>query len=513
MSLLCASALLGTLLLGCVGSSRGAKIPAGARIDGSNDSTSTDDGTDGGTDGGDKPEMKKQVTKDASFVVYAPSDWSVDEGSQDQHRTIAVSDPNQEHQVIVSLGRDADGGDAVAVAKDSIKRMSEQYPDVQITGAMTSPEKNRVVFDGTYSTDGGAKEFRCWASTGEGNFSCSRIVAPSGKLAEKKQELLTVLSNVKAIKGAFQYSGSGAIKKTLVSYRLSDGSCSFKMPQDWKVQEIGKGQFVAYSEQEGCSFTSSNADCVTPALGLRNSPIPVSDYLVPHEALKFLGEKSGLLTNMEFVDVNNQPELARAFAQVYTVGTVTVEDFTYTCRTKEGLAAKGFTLGFSFDTRLKTNWSLRHLTVIAPEDKFESYAPTFAEMMGSYTIDEEWARNYVAQGQARLRQMQRQTSELVARNAQEIHSMMNAAYEERQASQDYIDYQRTNYIRGEQDWVSQMEGGTIYHTDAWGTKNTATGDYYEGQPYNYYNYNGDNPHYNEQMTPIDSRELYEQYVR
>jgi len=78
---------------------------------------------------------------------------------------------------------------------------------------------------------------------------------------------------------------------------------------------------------------------------------------------------------------------------------------------------------------------------------------------------------------------------------------------------DYIDYQRTNYIRGQQDWVSSMEGGTVYHTDSWGTKNTATGDYWEGQPYDYVHFKGKNPRYNEEMTPIDSRALWERNIR
>ena len=37
--------------------------------------------------------------------------------------------------------------------------------------------------------------------------------------------------------------------------------------------------------------------------------------------------------------------------------------------------------------------------------------------------------------------MQQQTSAMVTRNAQEIRQMMQAAYDERQKSQDYIDYQ------------------------------------------------------------------------
>jgi len=85
--------------------------------------------------------------------------------------------------------------------------------------------------------------------------------------------------------------------------------------------------------------------------------------------------------------------------------------------------------------------------------------------------------------------------------------MMQAAYDERQRSQDYIDYLRTSYIRGEQDWVSGVEGGTVYHTDAWGTKNTATGEYYEGAPFDYYHFTG--KELGGDLVPIDNRQAYD----
>ena len=100
----------------------------------------------------------------------------------------------------------------------------------------------------------------------------------------------------------------------------------------------------------------------------------------------------------------------------------------------------------------------------------------------------------------------------VRKAAREMGTVMQAAYDERQRSMDYIDYQRSSYIRGEQDWISEMEGGAVYHTDSWGTKNTATGEYYEGQPYDYVHFKGENPKYNEQITPINSRELWERHV-
>jgi len=56
-----------------------------------------------------------------------------------------------------------------------------------------------------------------------------------------------------------------------------------------------------------------------------------------------------------------------------------------------------------------------------------------------------------------------------------------------------------------------MEGGTIYQSDHWGTKNTPTGETWEGQPYNSYNLRGETPKCHETMTPIDNRALFEKY--
>ena len=191
---------------------------------------------------------------------------------------------------------------------------------------------------------------------------------------------------------------------------------------------------------------------------------------------------------------------------------MTAEELIYTCDVK-GRHCKGYTFGLSLGSRLNTNWTFRHITVGAPAEQFNANAASFAAMLQSYRLNEQWAANYVAAGAQRLRQMQQQTAAMVSRNAEDIRRMMQAAYDERQKSMDYIDYQRTNYIRGQQDWVSSMEGGTVYHTDSWGTKNTATGDYWEGQPYDYVHFKGKNPRYNEEMTPIDSRALWERNIR
>src|SRR5674476_318111 len=80
-------------------------------------------------------------------------------------------------------------------------------------------------------------------------------------------------------------------------------------------------------------------------------------------------------------------------------------------------------------------------------------------------------------------------AEKTARNAREIRESSMAAYQERQKSMDYIDYKRTGYIRGEQEWLSQAEGGALYKSDHWGLSREGK-TVVEGQDFNYYNYKG-----------------------
>jgi hypothetical protein len=401
-----------------------------------------------------------------------------------------------------------------ALAKREATKLGRAAGDLDIRGAMASRDGTELTFDATYSpARRGKTEFREWVSQKGGEAACARIEAPAGQLAAMRPALLTILSNIRVMKGAFASQGAAApVKAQLVTHRLRDGSASFLMPQGWQCQDSGKGLFVA-GDPNGYSFISGNVELLTPQMRVNQPGILVSPYLAPGQAWQFITARYGLASNMRFEKVIPRADMARQMGQAYTAGPVTVEELIYTFTNREGQPCKGYTFGISFGSRLGTNWSFRHLTVTAPAERFGPWAVSFADMLGSYKINERWAQDYAAQGARRLREMQQQTSAMVARNAQEIRQMMQAAYDERQKSMDYIDYQRTSYIRGQQDWISSMEGGTVYRSDSWGTKNTVTGEYREGKPYDYVNFEGKNPKYNEQMQPVDSRALWEKHIR
>jgi hypothetical protein len=452
-----------------------------------------------------KPDMKKMVTDQANFVVYAPQDWRANETANPGFRSIAVTDPTGQYQVTLFCGFSPAGDDVAALTGFFVREIRKTYPDLKAAEAKMA--KGRLVFDGTY-TDAkkNPKEFRFWTSVGQGWFTASVIEAPRGKLDAARQQLLTILSNIRVTKGA--YDTMAGEKLPMITHRLSDGSASFHVPNDWQVRDIGVGAFIAGDPTGQYAFLVASAEAITPQVGASGPGFIVSNQLDPHEALAFFAGRQGLMNNIRFLEVTPCQEVNAQLAQGYN-GPANAEEFVYTFTNAQGLSSKGYTFGISFGSRLNINWRLWHMTVTGPADKFDAFVPNYADMLHSYAINDEFAKQYIAAGMARVREMERQTSALVARNAQEIRSMMNAAFQERMRSGDYIDYQRTSYIRGTSDWISDVEGGAVYHSDSWGTTNTATGDYYKGAPYNYVNFEGQSPKYNEQMTPVNDRATWE----
>jgi hypothetical protein len=456
--------------------------------------------------------LQKYVSEQATFVLYAPKGWRVTEGAQPAFKTVSAADPSGAYEVALFTGTSPAGNDITALARRFVEGIGRQFPDLQLRNVMLSPDKTKITFEGAYTGPKRArKEFRTWITLTGSPFSYQSIEAPEGQLAAAKPLLLTILSNIRVMKGGFSDGGASKVEQVAFApYRLRDGSASFQMPQGWQCQEFGKGAFVASDPAHGRSFIVSAVELISPQMRVNVPGVITAPYMPPRQAWPFITGRMGLATNMQFEKVIPRQDLVQQMAQVYT-GTLTIEEMLYTFDSKTG-RSKGYTMGLSFGARMGTNWTFRHMTVAAPADGFDAFLPNFVTMLQSYRIDDRWAANYVAQGMQRLRQLQQQTSAMVARNASEIHQMMQAAYDERQRSQEYIDYQRTSYIRGQQDWVSSMEGGTVYRSDSWGMRNMTTGEYYEGKYFDYYHSTGGNPKYNEQMQPIDSRALWEKHI-
>jgi hypothetical protein len=349
------------------------------------------------------------------------------------------------------------------------------------------------------------RECHAWVNVLAGNFVIVACDTPQGQFAPNRTVLLSIAANFRPLRG------STPMRLELVQQRLADGSATFTTPQDWRINDLGKGCFVATDPNKQFLFMSAVVQVLTPKWAGNVRNVPVAPFMEPHKALRMLCIRQGFVDEMSFLEVNPRNDLAQQ-ARGIIAGPIIIEDFLYSA-VKGPLRTKGFSFGFTMSSQVGVNWTFWHMTVAGPQGKFDAFVPTFAGMMESFRVNERFAANYVRSGMQRVREMQRTTMEMCRRNAQEIPAMMQAAYDERQRSRDYQDYGWSQYIRGESDWISNVEGGTAYRSDTWGVTNRDTREFWEGKNWDYTHFRGQNPKYNELMQEVNSRDLYERYVK
>jgi len=458
-------------------------------------------------------EMEIYVSKIANFAIFRPAGWNVMEDVSQGMQYICVVSPAGEG-LEVFYQEKLSTSDIYLLMRSIIEVKQANSRNFTLLDTFISPDGTKLVFDATYTEPQlGNREGRFWISLSGGKALIAVGETGSGNFEKMKGTLLTILSNLKIIQGASFYRPEECQSQfqvlPLSGCRLSDGSATFKIPSDWTYRDLGKTAFIAQDQTGQCAFFATSIEFISPALGVYVPNVPMSYYLSPPDAFAFIMEEQGFGSDFEFLMINPRDDLAQGMAQYYT-GGVEVAEFLYTFYNDRGLRIKGFTTGISFNTGTGANWYFRNVSFIAPEDIFDSLVPTFIEMGYSYTIDEAWARNYVQEGMKRLEQLRAQTAGVIARTSAEISQISQSIYEGKQESQEYIDYLTTSYIRGESDWISQVEGGSVYHSDSWGLTNTQTGEYYEGKPWDYVNFQGENPKYNETMIYVDSKDAWKE---
>jgi hypothetical protein len=142
-----------------------------------------------------------------------------------------------------------------------------------------------------------------------------------------------------------------------------------------------------------------------------------------------------------------------------------------------------------------------------PSETLDERLPTLEAVADSFSIQDPYARRYIQQGTARLRALQEQTSRSIQGLYQAIGENQRD-FERRAEAKDASLARWDDYRRGNSYWISDLEGGKVYATDPWGTRDTATGDRFEGGGATYLHFEGENPrHPSENMRELSSHEV------
>jgi len=467
------------------------------------------------------PAMEMYTAADNTFALYKPRGWKVDSRLMENGKVITVSDPGGGSRAVMKILKMRDQREnSKTLVTGTLKSLRGSASNLTLAWARTTEDKRRAAVEIRYA---GARKVpirgRYYFNTQYPDATVFGYEAPDKEFEKQKPLLLSVLSNftildptIAAKRPRDSIPRKKALDLQMTKARSTDGSFSLLVPKGWRM-EGAKGQVLCSTPGDGIAgFISTSIAFWGPSQlpyfdSSRIQGVIHSPYVRPVDALILAMRNTGS-RNHKILERASDPARARE-ASAFLKQAIEIETASVAFDSRTGVRCQGFYDVSASRPLPSGQWGIGVSGIWAPQKELPDYLPSLVKIAESHQIDRQYAAEYVRKGMENVRRMARETSEKVARSAREIRESGMAAYRERQRSQEYIDYKRTGYIRGEQEWLSQAEGGVLYKSDHWGLSREGE-RVIEGQEYNYYNFKGQNPRYNEIMTPVDiSREVYE----
>lgn len=463
------------------------------------------------------PRLELFLAADNTFALYRPPGWDVRTQDHANGRTVMVLAPRGDAFAQVAMLRTEDrGNDSVQLAAQTLRGARAQIPSLRLTSVRSTADRRRTVVE--FEHDGPAGTVLRGRQYFLSNYPEARVfgyATEATRLPQLQATLVSVLANFTVLDPSqFRTAASGAAAPAEVALqprRLDDGSATLALPPGWQM--IGaKGAVLTRGGDGNSGFAFATAEFWGPSSmpyfdSSRLPGVILAPYVPPVDALLTLMSKYG---SRDFRVLQRSADPARAGAvSAGLKRRAEVETALLAFSNENGMRCRGYYEVIGTRPMPSGQWGILYFAVWAPEASFDRDLPTLLRIAASYRIDERWAADYIARGIENLKRQMARTSQMKADTARSAREASMAAFQERSRSNDYIDYKRTGTIRGEQEWVSQVEGGTLYKSDRWGLSREGE-RVAEGEPYNYYNFDGRNPRHNEQMTPVDaSREVFE----
>ncbi|HEX7486677.1 MAG TPA: hypothetical protein VF332_11025 [Vicinamibacterales bacterium] len=455
------------------------------------------------------PRLQPYVAASKMFVVYKPADWTVNEEARASSFRILVASPARTSLVEFRWERNPAGRPDAMLALVSWRRALVQTdPGAVVSEAYVAKDSSHAVVTVRCRVANTPVTGRYFFESTRTGISLQGFLAPETRLASERPLLLNVMSSLAFVKVLHQGTRGGLeppVQATLVDRRAPDGSLTIRTPGDWAFL-AGGGRIIAGAPGGGAGFifTAFAGNPMLPQARVTQGVIG-SPYRPPAQTLPYILIGFGHRNPVVMSAAADRGTMAQCRASIRN--NCDASDMVAKWTSSGGVDCVGAFKVVNTAPGITGQWSSIVAGIWGPQKDFYRYYPILEQVAGSFSVNDQFARAYIQSGLANLRRLQQQTAAAI-QSLNQAREDNQAAWEARQARKDYMDSKWDDYRRGQSYWVSDLEGGKVYQTGSSGTRDTATGDYYGGQGYNWTNFEGQNPrHPSETMREVSSYEL------
>ncbi len=464
-----------------------------------------------------KPDFSKYeycVTDDGTFGLYKPKGWKVGTQKYSNSRMVFATDPENVSYVSgLFLENINPKDDSVTFAISSLKNVTKQMPSFKLLESRSTRDRMQTVVRYQRSGSKGT------VIEGKYSFNVKRPAAvvfgyeaPANQFKEMVPTLLTTVANItlfdeqRYLKDASQTKKGQSAVPPMKEVSSQDKMCRLLVPEGWNLSSE-KGATVCASPDENAGYIFATVGFVArsriPYFDSSKIPGIHAEYMRPIDALVVAARHTGS-TNHKILERHLNPaKAAEGSAVLKKQVDAEIALISYTNR--KGVPCIGYYDVMGSPPDNAGQWGILAIGFWAPESQFAQYLASLIQIAESFRINEELSSKYVRDGMAKVQEMMKTTSSMMYRYSQEMRASSLAGHQNRMRSMDYTSYKFSTYMRGQQEWVTSVEGGAIVTTDHWGL--SVGGRYVvEGPPFNYYNFQGEN--YG--LIPVDSsREVFD----
>jgi hypothetical protein len=454
------------------------------------------------------------VTDDGTFGLYKPNGWKVGTQRYSNGRMVFVTDPqNVCYASGLFLENINPEDDSVTFAGSSLRNVSKQMPSLKPLESRSTRDRMQTVVKYQRS---GPKDILI---EGKYSFNIKRPTAvvfgyeaPAKQFKETLPTLLTIIANITILDDqayrtqASQAKGGESTVPPMREVSAKDNTCRLMVPDGWNlIAEKGAAVCSSPDENAGYLFTTVGfvARSRIPYFDSSQMPGLHYEYMRPIDALIVAARHMGS-SNHKVLERHANPTVSME-GSMFSNKQVDAEIALISYTNRKGLPCIGYYEVMGGPPDNAGQWGIIPMGFWAPESQFARFLPSLIQIAESFRINQEWASKYVQEGMAKVREKMKDTSSMMYRYAREMRASSLAGHQNRMRSSDYTSYKHSTCMRGQQEWVTSVEGGTVVTTDHWGLS-VGGKTVVEGPPFNYYNFQGEK--YG--LIPVDSsREVFE----
>jgi hypothetical protein len=445
--------------------------------------------------------MTRVVSENPPFVLFKPAAWTLRQSAVGGTLTIAVASPDGQSVAEVAFADNrAQRLYTQQVMAQRIRELKAHHPELTLSAASACKDTPPSCAEASLSyTAGGTPMRGRFFFHGDANVSTVRSYrAPAARLPQERALLLDILTNI-------HVREPRPITAQFVRRQAADRSLAIELPADWTFL-AQKGAVVAAAPQGRAGFVFTVFSVMPQSHGVAPQPgVIIAPYRPPQV---FIHDVFAQFKNRQTRVVAWHPDAQSSAACPSQINRqCEVADLQVGWVSPEGVPCLGGFKVLNAQPNTAGHWFSIVAGIWGPADDLARHLPVLEHVAKSFAIDDAYARRTIEHGLARLRELQQKTRQAI----QELYTSIEQNqrdYEARTARKEASDAKWDDYRRGNSYWVSDLEGGKVYQTDPWGTRDTSSGTRYDGAPYSYIHFEGQNPaHPSEHMREISSYEL------